>query len=236
MPQPERKSRPDWLGTDGEIRHAEPDVNRTGVLDDLRVKKGAAASFRPRFPELHFSTALFIDGAVRALEDQAAQARRIQPDGLAIDCETYRQDPDRARFRLSGSRGVRRTAELIGTMQRWEGDRTRIDGDFKLYPVAEPKRQNAASAFTAVFTLVLIFVGVLVQLISGAFPGELMIALFIIAIIGSIIASYTERANQEQRRLKQALNAQESHDLNLLVDILVAAYRSHDVQWIKPPQ
>lgn len=235
MKQPERKSRPDWLGTDGEIRQPEPDSGLTGVLDDLRVKIGAGA-FRPRFPELHFSAGLYIDDAVRALEDQAAQANRVQPDGLLIECETSREDSDRARFRLSGRRAGHQTAQLIGTLQRWEGDRTRIDGDFKLYPITEAKQGNSAGVLTGLAVLVLMFAGIISLLRSGTFPAELMIAMVMIGVIGSTISSYMQRADQEQRRLKHALNAQESHDLNLLVDILVAAYRDHDVQWINPPK
>ncbi|MBL8156259.1 MAG: hypothetical protein JNM70_18915 [Anaerolineae bacterium] len=234
MPQPERKSRPDWLETDGEIRQAAPDAGLMGVLDGLRAKKGAG-TFRPRFPELHFSTDLFIDDAVQALEVQAARAGRVQPDGLLIDCETSRQDSDRARFRLSGRRAGHQTSQLVGTFQRWEGDRTRIDGDFKLYPVTEAKPGNSAGVFTGLSVLVLMAVGVLVLYTSGSFPAEILIAMVMIGVIGSTISSYMQRADQEQRRLKHALNAQESHDLNLLVDILIAAYRDHDVQWIKPP-
>jgi hypothetical protein len=235
MQHPERQSRPDWLETDGEIRHPEPNASWAGVLDDLPSKKGADL-FRPRFPELHFSAALFIDDAVRLLVDQAIRARSIMPDGLLIECETARQDSDRVRFRLSGRRSGRQTAQLVGTLQRWEGDRTRIDGDFKLYPITQPKQANSASRLTGLTVLALMFAGIFSLLRSGTFPAELMIAMTVIGMIGSIISSYMQRAEQEQRRLKHAFNAQESHDLNLLVDILVAAYRDHDVRWIKPPQ
>ncbi|MBL8157239.1 MAG: hypothetical protein JNM70_23905 [Anaerolineae bacterium] len=235
MQQPERKSRPDWLETDGEIRESAPDAGLTGVLDDLRAKKGTG-TFRPRFPELHFSTALFIDDAIKTLVDQAVRARSIMPDGLLIECETSRQDSDRARFRLSGRRAGHQIAQLIGTFQRWEGDRTRIDGDFKLYPITEAKQGNSAGVITGLAVLVLMFAGILSLLRSGTFPAELMIAMVMIGVIGNTISSYMQRTERDQRRLKHALNAQESHDLNLLVDILVAAYRDHDVQWIKPPQ
>lgn len=236
--QPKRKPIP--ANPDGELS-SPVEAPQTGKsLPDYNLTKSKSHSrFRPRFPEYHFSVALPITRAIDTLHDQVDAFNA----GLPVDilyCETTMLDSDRARFALTTRDSHKTGVRLTGTMQRWEGDRTRIDIDVSLQSANQlgwrysPMNMSGSSLALLLFIgTMLVFFNALAALgfwINGVNLQVILIGIVIISLAFPLQA----------RRRAQSPATQEQYtaqrDADSLTDILVQAFAQYDVQWIRQKQ
>ncbi len=157
--QPRRK--PISANPDGELSGPVEAPQPGKSLADFNTRKSKSRSrFRPRFPEYHFSVAVPITRAIDTLHDQVDAFNA----GLPVDilyCETTMLDSDRARFTLTTRDSHKTGVQLSGTMQRWEGDRTRIDIDVSLQSPNQLRRRYGPMNLSGSSLVLLLFIGIM---------------------------------------------------------------------------
>lgn len=236
--QPRRK--PVSANTDGELSDpVETLLTDKSLPEHSSVKSKSRSRFRPRFPEYHFSVSLPITRAIDTLHDQVDTFNA----GLPVDilyCETTMLDSDRARFTLTTRDSHKTGVQLTGTMQRWEGDRTRIDIDVSLQSPNQLRRRYRPTNLSGSSLAVLLFIGIMLIFFNmlatlGFWINGINLQVILIAFV---IISWAFPLQARRRAQSQATQEQYTaqRDADSLTDILVRAFKQYDVQWVRQKQ
>lgn len=228
-----RKPRPLTLNPDGEFDEALPVPDSDFDPSALYPKdKGKAASgFRPLAPEYHFSAALPINLALLELDLSVYRFNAARADVLRVQFEQTRLNADRARFVLSARRGALNTARIVGSMERWEGDRTRIDAD--VGPGMHPASRIAVGILGFGFAYMLL---IWILRAGGPLLPVLHTSVAIVMIVTLLAAAFlglTSDQNNRQRNTRKSGPSQTDLDMDTLSELLAETFRVHDVQWIE---
>jgi hypothetical protein len=226
-----RKTRPLKLNPDGEFDEPLPVPDRSADAPDFYEKDKERSSFRPPLPEYHFSVAMPINLALLALDLSAYRFNATRADGLRVQFEQTRLNDDRARFVLSARRGGLNTARIVGSMERWEGDHTRIDAD--VGPGVHPLSRVAITLLG--FGLAYM---VLIWLLRAGGPLHpvLRTSVAIVMIVTLLAAAFmgvTTNHNNRRQNTRAPGPSQADLDMDTLSELLAETFRVHDVQWIE---
>jgi hypothetical protein len=211
------------IDADGELRQP------IGVPDDMPgTYDKKQHRFRPRSPELHFTTSIYIDRAAELLRTQAEKVYDRQ-DLLIVQCDIMSVDSDRARFRLESLRMGKTTGRLEGTMQRWQGNLTRVDVNVQYFTYNDDERWTTQ-----------LIVGELVVGIVGALGVQvLLMKVFGVSFEKSAIPVWVLAAVVVFIGIKNALipgpritHVMAKRDITELTTILTSTFSEHDLQWI----
>jgi hypothetical protein len=222
-------------GSDGELNEA-LDTHHTGhpLPDYSAAKPKGRDAFRPRFPEYHFSVALPVDLAITALHDQVDLFNDDLPADI-LTCETSRLDVDRARFMLA-TRDWRKTGvRLTGTMQRWEGNHTRLDVAISLHAGGQftPFRRSLRKASSPTDSTNVLGLSALMLVIFYllADNSDYLQVLLLLAFLIIMWAFPLEWRLRQRPGSEQHIYAAQ-RDANALTDLLINAFSDYDVRWI----
>ncbi|MCL4876592.1 MAG: hypothetical protein KJ064_08040 [Anaerolineae bacterium] len=220
----------DLIGTDGELRRP-ASVPMADDIPGTYDKK--QDRFRPRSPELHFTTSLYIDGAVELLRSQPAKTGNRQ--GLPIiQCDVTSVDSDRARFKLEALRMGKTTGRLEGTMQRWQGSLTRVDVDVQQF--SHDVERRATLTVGAMLGLGVIGAAVMAILCMQALgvPPEKstppLAAVFGVLALAAL--AFHEDIIQPRFRRTRITDAIVQRDVDELTEVLTSIFGEYDLQWI----
>lgn len=225
-------------GADGELYRPAAVSQDDEHIFDAAAKSKDRGAFRPKFPEYHFSIDLPIDLAINTLYDRVDKFNYGLPTVILI-CETTRLDSDRARFTLATRDAHKTGVKLTGTMQRWEGDRTRFDVDVVLNAGGQFQGNSPTVDFFD-FMWILILSGLVLIVFrlagQGSFDALGLIPQILISV--AVIFYIAWRSPQKTYRRRESVKAliAAQRDADDLTDVLIKALAQHDVQWITPRQ
>ncbi|MCB9452733.1 MAG: hypothetical protein H6672_14945 [Anaerolineaceae bacterium] len=155
-----------------------------------------------------------------------------------LKCETSQLDSDRAKFTLATRDAHKTGVKLTGTMQRWEGDRTRIDVDVVLNTSSQVRTQHQLSDSSNTSMTIIILFGVMLMFFRVLgdrnfwSPGTIPQLLVLMGVLIVALRIFPMEAKRRARsKADRALfTAQRSADG--LTGLLVEAFTQYDVQWI----
>lgn len=214
------------IDTDGELKRP---VRMPKADDDSAIYTDKKQDrFRPRSPELHFTTSLYIDRAAALLQAQAEKAKDRQ-DLPIVQCDVASIDSDRVRFKLEALRMGKLTGRLEGTMQRWQGSLTRVDVEVQHFTYNDTERLTTT-----------LIVGVLVMSIVGALNVQIflmevfgvsyeMSAIPVWALAAVVMFKGIRNVSSSEGRITQVMAQQ---DISELTEVLASTFSEHDLQWI----
>ncbi|MBZ0278944.1 MAG: hypothetical protein K8I60_22550 [Anaerolineae bacterium] len=225
-------------GADGELYRpaAVPQADEQ-IFDDAAAKSKDRGAFRPKFPEYHFSIDLPIDLVINTLHDRVDEFNYGLPTVILI-CETTRLDSDRARFTLATRDAHKTGVKLTGTMQRWEGDRTRFDVDVVLNGGQFQGNSPTVDFFDFMWILILSGLVLIVFRLAGqgSFDSLGIIPQILISVAVIIYIAWRFPLRTRRQRQSQRVSNAAQRDADSLTDVLIKALSQHDVQWITPRQ
>lgn len=218
------------IDTDGELRQPVsvpmPD-DIPGTYDKKQER------FRPRSPELHFTTSLYIDRAGELLRSHAAKTGDRQ-DSLVVQCEVTNIDSDRARFKLEALRMGKTTGRLEGTMQRWQGSLTRVDVDVQQF--SHDIERPATLTVGGMLGLGVIgasVMSILCMQALGVPPEKSTPPLAIlIGVLALAALAFHEDIIQPRFRRNRITDAIVERDIDELTEVLTSIFGEYDLQWI----
>ena len=230
---PQRATDDNPIGLDGELDIPLDTPAPMPSSTNYRDKK--QGKFRPNFTDLHFTSSLYIDQAVENLRENALKANNERKDLLIIKSDVIQIDPDRARFELEAQRMGQTTYAMTGTMQRWQGSRTRVDA--KIKKVSPHKAPFDIRQLLLFIVLLLIsVVGVFVfAILFGRYPPIVFVGayLMLITLLTFVHSKFQNPKKQLREDISPALTRLDIDELNT---ILVNTFTAHDIQWVQSGQ
>lgn len=234
MPKHNPKPAPhdnNFIGTDGELQQS---VNLP-IPDDrpATYTNKKQDHFRPRSPEMHFTTSLYLDRAVELLRSQTEKPNDGR-DLLVVQCEVTSVDSDRARFKLQSLRMGKTTGRLEGTMQRWQGSLTRVDVDVQHFSHnAEHRVMLTTGAVLGLGVVGALGVSILCMQALGVPPEKSSPPLVaLIGVLALALLVFHEDIIQPRIRRTRITDATAQRDVDELTAILTSIFGEHDLQWI----
>lgn len=225
--KPSQKDNSEPSGADGELRS-----DWTRHLQAAAGKRKSGDRFRPRFPEYHFTTALYIEQAIQEMETAVPYADACRTDGVRISCQIERLDSDRVHFKLAARRNGQVSAELVGSMQRWEGSLTRIDADVKTHWHG---RWHGLGKILFV-TILLVGIGAFILYLLASRQVLTSRAVVLpVAVVFAVLAVIWWAFFQDgvHRAAPSYSNSSVvEQDADDLIEILIATFNDDDVQWV----
>lgn len=228
---PQKYETNDLIGMDGELRRPLDESIPDDLPHNYADKK--RDTFRPRSPELHFTTSLYIDRAIELLYAQAEKANDRR-DLLIIKCSIDSLDADRARFKLESLRMGKMTGRLEGTIQRWEGSLIRVDVDVQHFSHDVGRRATlAVGGVLGLGVVGALVVQFLCMQALGVPPEESAMPLVTLTSILALIAvAIHEGITQTQFRRERITDAIAQRDVDELITILTNTFGEHNLQWV----
>jgi len=229
------------IGLDGELDI--PLNTPAPMLDSSKYADKKQGRFRPNFTDLHFTSSLYIDQALEDLRENALKANNERKDLLVIKSNVTQIDPDRARFELEAQRMGQTTYAMTGTMQRWQGSRTRVDAK-----VRQLKRMNFQPILTDIrisVTYIMLFAAMVMAIAFYVFIVFLPPLIMFVFISAVSIWLFMSRfrfplINAVLRHLSKPATPTPEYnsqfDIDELNAILVNTFKAHDIQWIQSGQ
>lgn len=228
--KPEQKT-----GFDGELDNILTPAHSSAQPSLMRDKK-SESRFRPRYPEIHFTSSLYIDDAVEHLQKQILEANN-RMDTLIIRGFVSRVDEDRARFEINAIRMGFTTVCFVGTMQRWQGDKTRVDVDIQYSPksvkVSGKKRYSTSDRVAILFIVLCVLTSLVGLIMTITRQSGAPILLFVTLILFIIIGGLSEASKDVHGHEQVASPSLVGHDTDELTAVLNAVFSDYDMQWLK---
>lgn len=218
------------IDMDGELKQSLIVPIPDDVPDNYYKKQGR---FRPRSPELHFTTSLYIDRAVELLHIEVEKMN--DREGVPIiQCEVKSVDADRARFKLESLRMGKTTGRLEGTMQRWQGSLTRMDVDVQQFSHdAERRATLIVGGMMGLGVIGASVMSILCMQALGVPPEKSTPPLAVlIGVLALAALAFHEDIIQPRFRKTRITNAMAQRDVDELTEVLSSIFGEHDLQWI----
>ena len=216
---PQRKLDDNPTGLDGELDipldTPAPMPSSTKYRDKKQNNFGRSSS------KLQFTSSLYIDEAVTNLRKNV-QKMNSNEDLLFVKCDLIRIDPDHIRFHLESDHLGKTLLIMKGTMQRWQGSRTRVDINVR---DEKHSRISTANVVVMVYACVLAIGAFMLPFLYSSNKDEpwLIILVGVMFLMFYVIPNLLR--NDKTVKITQ-------YELDVLDFVLLDTFNHHDIQWL----
>ena len=213
----QRKIDDDPIGLDSEL---DMPLNTPAPMPSSpKYKDKKQDNFRRLSSKLQFTSSLYIDEAVTNLRKNVQKANNNK-SLLFIKCDLIRIDPDRVRFHLESDHMGTTILIMKGTLQRWQGSRTRVDVNIR-----DEKRSRISKVVGIVYACALVIGAFTLPFAYYSSNNEpwFIILLGVMLLLFYVIPNLSH--NDKPVEITQ-------YELDVLGFILLDTFHHHDIKWL----